>query len=359
VDENLVLAVGRAFVSLGLKQVGWQVVVVDDGWQVGRNASGFIIEDPVRFPSGMAALASGLHALGLKSGLYTSATSLTCQDRPGSFMFEAQDAASYCAFGMDYLKIDDCGGTRYAQLNTSWVKFRQGLSSCSASGGPDITMSVEYCDAGMDCGWVAELADLWRCSGDVQANWASILHNLDAANANVAVQRPGHYNDPDLLVCGQPGVSLEECRSQLSAWAVVAAPLLLSLDLTSPQPPQLLSLLLNSEVMSVSQDAGRAQGLRVSAANSSGVECWARPLAPAAASAAAAGAQAELAVLLLNRGEAPSAGSCSWAELGIAAGATASVRDLWAQAALPDATGAVAVAELPAHSCRLLRLAVQ
>lgn len=101
------LAVGRALVSLGLREVGWDLVGVDDGWQVARNASGYIIEDPARFPSGFGALAAGLHALGLRAGLYTSQSSLTCQDRPGSYTFEAQDAASYCAYGMDYLKVSD------------------------------------------------------------------------------------------------------------------------------------------------------------------------------------------------------------------------------------------------------------
>ena len=351
------LAVGRAFISLGLSSVGFLYVNVDDGWQVARNSTGYIIEDPARFPSGFAALASGLHAMGLRSGLYTSATSLTCQDRPGSYGFEAQDAASYCAFGVDYAKIDLCGGAHWPERNTSWIKFRSGLDKCAASGGRNITMSVEYCDAGQDCSWISGLADLWRCSGDIQSNWPSILHNLDAADANAAAQRPGHYNDPDMLVCGEPGVTLVECQSQIGAWAVVVAPLLLSLDLTAPQPPALMALLLNAEVLAVSQDAARVQGGRVSAANASGVECWARPLAPSAGGiAAAAAAPTELAVLLLNRGEAPSDVACSWAELGVAAGATAAVRDLWAQQDLPDAVGSVAAAGVAPHASRLLRL---
>ena len=226
-------------------------------------------------------------------------------------------------------------------------------------------MSVEYCDAGRDCGDIAALADLWRCSGDIQATWRSVLSNLDAANANAAVAVPGHYNDPDLLVCGLPGVTLTECQSQLGAWAVVAAPLLLSLDLAAPQPAALLALLLNGEVLAVSQDAARAQGVRVSAANASGVECWARPLAPGAAEAGGSGgggggggggAPAALAVLLLNRGDAAADAACSWAELGIAAGASAAVRDLWAQQALPDAVGSVGAAGIAAHGSRLLRL---
>jgi alpha-galactosidase len=55
----------------------------------------------VRFPSGMRALADAIHGMGLRFGLYTSATSLTCQLRPGSYEVEAEDAASYCDWTLD------------------------------------------------------------------------------------------------------------------------------------------------------------------------------------------------------------------------------------------------------------------
>ena len=290
--------------------------------------------------------------MGLKAGLYTSATSLTCQDRPGSYEFEAQDAASYCEWGMQYLKIDNCGGTRYPLTNTSWIKFRSGLDACASAGGPRMLMSVEYCKSGEACSWISGLADLWRCSADIQANWVSVMNNLDAANANAAVASPGHYNDADMLVCGQPGITLLECQSQIGAWAIIASPLLLSLDLTAPQPPELLALFKNAEVLTISQDAALVQGLRVGAANATGVECWARPLA-------AGGSSPDLAVLLLNRGEEAADAACSWEELGIAAGATAAVRDVWGRSALPDATGSVGSSGLAAHGSRLLRLHVK
>lgn len=155
-----------------------------------------------------------------------------------------------------------------------------------------------------------------------------------------------------MLVLGQPGVSLLEAQSQLNGWIVAAAPLLLSLDLTQPQSPATLQLLLNAEAIAVSQDVGHVQGVRVSPANATGVECWAKPLAAGTARAPV------LAVMLLNRGDAPADIECSWAELGVPAGATASVRDIWAQKDLPAATGSVAVEAVPAHGSRLLRVSV-
>jgi hypothetical protein len=105
VDETLLLAVGAYFVNSSLAALGWDHVNIDDGWQVDRLANGSIVPDPVRFPSGMAAFAASLHALGLRAGLYTSRSALTCQDRPGSYGFEAIDAATYCDWGFDYVKV--------------------------------------------------------------------------------------------------------------------------------------------------------------------------------------------------------------------------------------------------------------
>ena len=61
-----------------------------------------------------------VHSLNLKFGVYTAQRSETCQRRPGSYEHEAIDVAPYCAWGVDYLKIDQCAGDRYDVLNTSW-----------------------------------------------------------------------------------------------------------------------------------------------------------------------------------------------------------------------------------------------
>ena len=64
-------------------------------------------------------------------------------------------------------------------------------------------------------------------------------------------------------------------------------------------------------------------------------------------------------MLLLNRGDTPSGVGCSWAGLGIPAGASATVRELWAGKDLPSAAGAVAVDALPPHGSALLRVVAQ
>lgn len=105
--------------------------------------------------------------------------------RPGSYQHELLDAATYCSWGVDYLKTDGCGGQRYPALNTSWINFRQGLDACAKGGGRPIVLSVETCTAANtdDCqAWVGRLAQLWRTTGDIQATWGSVMSNLDGNN---------------------------------------------------------------------------------------------------------------------------------------------------------------------------------
>jgi len=208
-------------------------------------------------------------------------------------------------------------------------------------------MSVEYCHAGQKDGcsqWVSGVADLWRTTGDVQANWGSVIQNLEENHDNAAAARSGKYNDPDFLVLGLPGINLVEAQTQFSAFAVACAPMLLSLDLTQPLNPELLAIITNKEVLAVGQDDGRVQGVRVSPLGDT--ECWARPLAGGKS----------LAVLLLNKADtsAPTI-VCQFSELGVLA-ATVAVRDLALQRNLPNATGLVEAFNISAHGSLFLKL---
>ncbi len=84
VSEQLIKEAADAVVSSGMKDAGYQFVVIDDCWQVSRDDNGNIIPDAKRFPSGMKALADYIHSKGLKFGIYSDAGTGTCQNRPGS-----------------------------------------------------------------------------------------------------------------------------------------------------------------------------------------------------------------------------------------------------------------------------------
>jgi len=209
-------------------------------------------------------------------------------------------------------------------------------------------MSVEYCSAGQsnDCAhWISGVADLWRTTADVQANWASVLSNLEGNNNNAAAATSGHYNDPDMLVLGLPGITSVEAQSQFSAFAIACAPMLLSLDITKPLPDELLKIITNTEVLAIGQDDGRVQGVRVSPEGQT--ECWARPLAGGRS----------LGVLLLNKADADASNiTCTWEELGIPEGQQVTVRNLITHVNLPSASGTITAYNVTAHGTFLFKL---
>jgi len=139
VSEQLIRGAADALVASGMKDAGYQYVVIDDCWQVRRDAAGAIVADPERFPSGIAALAEYVHSKGLKFGLYSDAGTLTCAKRPGSRDHEAQDARSYAEWGVDYLKYDWCNSAGQ-DTRDAYAKMSQALR---ASGRP-IVFSISW-----------------------------------------------------------------------------------------------------------------------------------------------------------------------------------------------------------------------
>ena len=71
VDENLIKQTADAMVSSGMKDAGYEYVVIDDCWHGERDAKGFIQPSKEHFPSGMKALGDYIHSKGLKFGIYS------------------------------------------------------------------------------------------------------------------------------------------------------------------------------------------------------------------------------------------------------------------------------------------------
>src|SRR5258708_5542420 len=105
INEDLVKSAADALVSSGMKDAGYEYVVIDDCWQISRDAAGNIVADAKTFPSGIKALADYVHSKGLKFGIYSDAGTKTCAGRPGSRGHEYQDALQYAAWGVDYLNM--------------------------------------------------------------------------------------------------------------------------------------------------------------------------------------------------------------------------------------------------------------
>jgi len=344
VSEQLIREVADAMVATGMQDAGYAYVVIDDCWQVDRDAEGNIIVDAERFPSGMKALADYVHSKGLKFGIYSDAGTKTCQGRPGSRGYEFQDARQYAAWGVDYLKYDWCShGTQNAPA--SYGLMRQAL----ALAGRPIVFSL--CEWGTNKPWLwgDGIGHLWRTTGDIQdcfdckrdwggLGWTGILDLQDGLETYAG---PGHWNDPDMLEVGNGGMTVSEYRAHFSLWAMLAAPLMAGNDLRS-MTPEIREILINSEVIAVDQDSLGRQARRVR--DDGDLEVWARELADGGR-----------AVALLNRGTSAAPITVAWTEIGYPAHVSAAVRDLWGHRDLTRATGRF-TATVPSHDVVMVRI---
>ena len=109
-------------VASGLIDHGWTYVNVDDCWQGERDADGNI-HGNANFPD-MKALVDYVHARGLKFGIYSSPGPKTCAGFAGSFGHEDQDARTYAAWGVDYVKYDLCS---YGEIIRDHLRERTAL----------------------------------------------------------------------------------------------------------------------------------------------------------------------------------------------------------------------------------------
>jgi alpha-galactosidase len=107
INEQLVKDIADIMMSSGMKDAGYEYLVLDDGrMAMERDKDGNLVADPKTFPHGIKAVADYVHAKGLKFGLYNCAGTKTCAGFPGTRGYEYQDARYYATHGVDYLKSD-------------------------------------------------------------------------------------------------------------------------------------------------------------------------------------------------------------------------------------------------------------
>lgn len=344
VSEKLIREIADAMVESGMRDVGYEYVVIDDCWQVDRDEEGNIIPDPERFPSGIKALADYVHSKGLKFGLYSCAGRQTCQERPGSRGYEFQDARQYAAWEADYLKYDWCyHGKQNAEA--SYALMRDALKQA----GCPIVFSL--CEWGTNKPWLwaKDIGHLWRTTGDIQDCWdckrdwggMGFTHILDLQVGLETYAGPGHWNDPDMLEVGNGGMSLTEYQAHFSLWCILAAPLMAGNDLRN-MSPEIRDILTSREVIAVDQDPLGCQGRKVR--DDGDYEVWAKEMQ-----------DGSRAVVLFNRSKAEAKISVSWNEIGYPNHLDAVVRDLWQKKDLGKYKGNFS-AMVPSHGVIMVRI---
>jgi alpha-galactosidase len=340
IDENLIKGMADAMVATGMKDAGYEYVVIDDCWAAtDRDANGVLVADATRFPGGIAALADYVHAKGLKLGLYTDAGDQGCQGKPGSRGHEVQDAQTFAAWGVDYVKSDWCN-TNGLDPRTQYTLMHDAL----LGSGRDIVFSLTSNGAGKPWFWGSTAANLWRNGDDIADNWGSMIGIVDNNSKYAAAARPGGWNDPDSLEVGNGGMNDGEYRVHFSMWAMMASPLMAGNDLRS-MTQSARDVLLNRGVIAIDQDALGVQATLLR--DSGGLQVWVRPLAQPGARA----------VALVNRSGSQAEMTVSWSELGLQGG-DATVRDLWRLIDNGPTTDAF-TARVPSHDVVLLRIVGQ
>src|SRR5215510_12699405 len=338
VDDPTARRIADAMASNGMKEAGYLYVNIDDTWEGGRDTQGNILTNK-KFPD-MKALADYVHGKGLKLGIYSSPGPNTCAGYEGSYGHEEQDARTYAAWGIDYLKYDWCGArTLYTDEEMPAVYQIMGEALLRTKR-PIVYSLCQY--GRLDVWkWGADVGgNLWRTTGDIRDAWDSMTRIGFNQNDLAPYARPGHWNDPDMLEIGNGAMSETEYKTHMSLWAMLAAPLLAGNDLRS-MSPEILEILTNPEVIAVDQDREGKQGKRVW--KSGDQEIWTRQLSGGA-----------VAVAVFNRAAEPSKVSVRWADLGI--NGRPKLRDLWlhqtVETQVPDHSVTVA-----GHGVVLLRTA--
>ncbi len=269
INEKIIRETADAIISNGMKEAGYNYIVIDDCWQIGRDSLGFILADPERFPSGMKSLAEYIHAKGLRFGLYTCAGRKTCQERPGSRGYEYQDALTYARWGIDFLKMDWCNSDGQ-NAKESYTLMRDALYNA----GHPLVFSL--CEWGLSkpWEWASDVGHLWRTTGDIRENWnipdakegkcwgGGVIINLDMQQGLEKYAGPGHWNDPDMLEVGNGALTENENRAHFSLWCMLAAPLFSGNDVTSMDKAT-LEILTNREVIEIDQDVMGIQGFKI------------------------------------------------------------------------------------------------
>ena len=341
IHENSIRETAQAIVAAGLKDCGYEYIVIDDCWsrKDGRDSHDNLVPDPEKFPNGMKALADSIHDLGFKIGIYSDAAERTCGGFPGSVGFEEQDAALWASWGFDFLKYDYCGAP--TDQETAIQRYNKMGAALRGTGREFLFSLCEWGGRSPHLWGRQAGGQMWRVSGDVFDSWINVWMatwntygigvdiSLDIAADLAPYGGPGGWNDLDMLVVGLKGkgqihgggMSFIEYQTHMSLWCMACSPLMIGCDVRKMEKDT-MALLSNREVLAVNQDALGIPARRVKQFGP--CEVWKKPLA-----------DGSLAVALINRGSSGADVTLKSGDIGLL-DTTKLARNLWLQTDIAD-----------------------
>ena len=369
ISETLYKSQADAMAANGWLDAGYNSVHMDDCWEQKSPSrdpvTNKLVGDPDRFPSGMKALGDYYHSKGIQYALYTAESDTTCGGYPGSKNNEKLDALTFAEWGVDYMKVDGCGGPEYYDSGYEAMGI-----ALEESGRP-----IEY-----SCSWPAYInggnetvqqatfikminygCNGWRNWHDIQCNWRSLGSIIDHWGMYGASLQPfagpGHWHDMDMLLIGSLSgghdgghvgercVSLVEEQTQMAIWAISASPLIMGNDMRHVAKDS-MEILLNEHAIAVSQDPLGQMGIRLTGDTSA--QIWARKME-----------NGDVAVVLYNRDDA-AAGAADIAVqfdiTGINLYTDVDVFDIWGKQSAGTFTKEYTAKAVPSHGTAFLRL---
>ena len=249
ISEEIILSAARAMATNGLKTAGYRYVNIDDGFFDGHGPDGVLRFNPKRFPNGMKGTVDGIHALGFKAGIYSDAGADTCgsiwdadKGGIGAGLYGHDDADFKLHFndlGFDFIKIDYCGGQKLKLDERK--RYTEIAEAIKRTGRKDVRFNV--CRWDFPGTWIADIADSWRTTGDIRANWKS-LKSIVRENLYLSpYAKKGHFNDMDMLEVGHYlghmenalikddiGFTADEELTHFGLWSILSSPLLIGCD---------------------------------------------------------------------------------------------------------------------------------
>jgi alpha-galactosidase len=356
IDEERIERQADALVESGLKDAGYEYLVVDGGWRAPeRDDDGNMQVDREAFPNGIAGVADYVHERDLKLGLHQAVGMYDCagetpgtQSAPGG---AAQDAELFAEWGVDLLKFDLCRfeypdpeASQAAAVRRAFERMGDALDAQDR----DILYSISEYGTYRPWLWARDAgAHMWRTTGDIADTWfadadrrhLSVTSIVDQSVRLAEYAGPGGWNDPDMLQVGNEGLSVAESRSHFALWCVMGAPLFAGNDLTDLDD-EIAALLTNDAAIAIDQDPAGVPGERIRGRLE---DVWVKPLADGG-----------VGVVMVNRNTEPATIRMTTDELGLD-GDEFHVLDCWSGEEWTT-NGVLEAPDVEGHDCGLFRV---